>query len=222
MVGWIRETAPRWNDPLTVADAGGLPNRRALVATAAALTVSGCGSGEARSGSSHANVRLVAVGTPWRDGHPVYGLHVATLSSKGGLSGWDAGREHVNWESRPSRLTALGSRPSNEAWCRSIRLRPDHCAPCAGSTSRRTIPSGSPTAAACPLCSGRIEAAVSRAPDPGCAKRQSRRLPLPDWTDWSRSQPTAAASPRLGFASPARSQGRPSPLSTSTPGTQRW
>ena len=82
--------------------------RWALVATVVALTVSGCGSGEARSGSSHATVRLVAVGTPWRDGYPVYGLHVATLSSKGRLSGWDAGREHVNWES--TALSPDGSR----------------------------------------------------------------------------------------------------------------
>ena len=72
--------------------------RWALIATAVALTVSACGSGGARSGSSHATVRLVAVGTPWRDGFPVYGVHVATMSSKGRLSGWDAGRDHLNWE----------------------------------------------------------------------------------------------------------------------------
>src|SRR5438046_739322 len=75
--------------------------RLTLIATAVALAISACGGGETHSRSevSDANFHLVALGTPWQSGYPVYGVHVATLSGIGRLIGWDVGADHLNWES---------------------------------------------------------------------------------------------------------------------------
>jgi WD40 repeat protein len=77
--------------------------------TLALLTATACGGGSiAGSGastdasaptSSPIHAHLVALGTPWSGGFPVYGVHVATLSRTGVLQGWDAGRNHLNWDS---------------------------------------------------------------------------------------------------------------------------